>query len=355
MNTKFKKNYNFSKIIEDYKIHKSYKKVAKLNNISDITVSKILKQNKIPIVYKNILHIDLIPKALNDYNQGYSIKKIRDKYGISHNFFKKILKENGIEYVNRSLIPNNSKIENVYKNIDDIYSYYKEVKKLNIVSKKFEIPLDTLRRAFKQKKLFLKRNQNITEIYESNIKDKIYDFYINKKLNLTQISKEICITKYNVKKILIKYFGKNIIRPKEQVTREMNYSKEHQAKALENKFKNKEYKLPSGKIIKVMGYEDNFLDFVFQNNLIKEEEFLFDKKFRIKISNIAKNKHYYPDFYIPVLNLVIEIKSHYTYMQMKELNDLKFKKTKEAGYNFICIIDKNYKEFLEKLKELRKI
>lgn len=40
---------------------------------------------------------------------------------------------------------------------------------------------------------------------------------------------------------------------------------------------------------------------------------------------------------------------------MKELNDLKFKKTKESGYNFICIIDKNYDEFIKKIIELKNV
>lgn len=61
-------------------------------------------------------------------------------------------------------------------------------------------------------------------------------------------------------------------------------------------------------------------------------------------------KRYHPDFYIPKLNLIVEIKSSYTYKYNIEMNESKKKSSIEAGYNFIFIIDKNYIEFDEKLK-----
>jgi hypothetical protein len=53
---------------------------------------------------------------------------------------------------------------------------------------------------------------------------------------------------------------------------------------------------------------------------------------------------YYPDFYLPKYNLIIEIKSSYTYERFLEKNNSKQKACLELGYNHIFIIDKNYDE-----------
>jgi len=58
-----------------------------------------------------------------------------------------------------------------------------------------------------------------------------------------------------------------------------------------------------------------------------------------------KNKIYYPDFYIPSLNLIIEIKSSYYYNKHKEIINLKKRFVLKNEYKFILIIDKNYQYF----------
>lgn len=60
-----------------------------------------------------------------------------------------------------------------------------------------------------------------------------------------------------------------------------------------------------------------------------------------------RTKIYFPDFYIPKYNLIVEIKSKYTYNLHKEINECKRKTVLENGYNFILIIDKDYTEFLK--------
>lgn len=54
---------------------------------------------------------------------------------------------------------------------------------------------------------------------------------------------------------------------------------------------------------------------------------------------------YFSDFYIPSLNLVIEIKGSYYLKIHKNTNTLKKQGTLDSGYNFIMIIDKDYTEF----------
>ena len=57
---------------------------------------------------------------------------------------------------------------------------------------------------------------------------------------------------------------------------------------------------------------------------------------------------YFSDFYYKPLNLIIEVKSNYTYNIHKNKNISKGNKCREIGYKYIVIIDKNYSDF-EKL------
>ena len=59
------------------------------------------------------------------------------------------------------------------------------------------------------------------------------------------------------------------------------------------------------------------------------------------------DKFYFPDFFVPELNLIVEIKSKYWYEKDLEQNLLKQKSCLEQGYNFIFIINKKYDEFEE--------
>jgi len=59
----------------------------------------------------------------------------------------------------------------------------------------------------------------------------------------------------------------------------------------------------------------------------------------------GKNRKYFPDFYYNYLNLIIEIKSSYTFNKDLDKNLAKQKACIEKGYKFIFIIDKDYAEF----------
>lgn len=51
--------------------------------------------------------------------------------------------------------------------------------------------------------------------------------------------------------------------------------------------------------------------------------------------NFCSEEHrYYPDFYIPKENILIEVKSEWTLELNKEKNEAKFKAVKELGFNF---------------------
>ena len=58
----------------------------------------------------------------------------------------------------------------------------------------------------------------------------------------------------------------------------------------------------------------------------------------------GKNKVYHSDFYIPSKNLVVEIKSSWVLKIDIEVEEKK-KATIANGFNYIMILDKNYKDF----------
>jgi len=86
-------------------------------------------------------------------------------------------------------------------------------------------------------------------------------------------------------------------------------------------------------------YEKDFLDFCFKNSIpIKKGK-------TIKYYFNEKNRIYFSDFYLAKENLIIEIKSWYTYEKELLKNVAKQKACLEQGYNFIFIKDKNYDKF----------
>jgi len=84
-------------------------------------------------------------------------------------------------------------------------------------------------------------------------------------------------------------------------------------------------------------YELHFLDFCFQHNINVQKGPSISFKYK------EKNKVYHSDYLLPDFNLICEIKSNYYYDKYLELNLIKEKETIKTGYNFIFIIDKNYK------------
>jgi hypothetical protein len=106
----------------------------------------------------------------------------------------------------------------------------------------------------------------------------------------------------------------------------------------------KSYTLPSGKIILIQGYEPQFLDFVFKENLLEENEILHEP-FAIDYKDESgSNRKYYPDFYVPKLNLIVEIKSGYTEQQDKQTENKK-QACLQHGYQYIRVVDNNFLEF----------
>ncbi len=114
-----------------------------------------------------------------------------------------------------------------------------------------------------------------------------------------------------------------------------------------SRFSFKSYLLPSGKEIKIQGFENLFLDLYFKNN--DENNLIFgnnniEKEIGI-INYFYDNKirRYYPDFYIKNENKIIEVKSIFTYEIDKNKNHAKKQACLDNNFNceIVVILNKN--------------
>lgn len=169
---------------------------------------------------------------------------------------------------------------------------------------------------------------------------------INKKLKVTlnrsdvkDKRKETCNKRYGFDNPLqsedIKQRSKNTCLDKYGVTHHMQ-SDVIFNKALISGLRTKKY---SNTELTYQGtYELDFLEKYY--NVVKIE-----KINPIKYT-LNENTHYYhPDFYLPEYNLIVEIKSSYTYNYDLDKNLSKKEQSIKSGYNFLFIIDKDYSEF----------
>lgn len=107
-------------------------------------------------------------------------------------------------------------------------------------------------------------------------------------------------------------------------------------------FKHKDYIMPSGKIIKIQGYENKALDILLKkydesdiiigikniNNEIGRITYLYENVYHI----------YLPDIYIKSTNTIIEVKSNWTYNYQVEKNELKKQACLNNNLNFEFMI-----------------
>jgi uncharacterized C2H2 Zn-finger protein len=154
--------------------------------------------------------------------------------------------------------------------------------------------------------------------------------------------KQTCLKKYGVEYAL----QNKEIREKGKQTIMQKYGVEHQSQNKDIHIK----QMKTGKRIKL--YKDT--DLWYQGSY--ELDFLekYYNKFpdikrgpSIKYVYEGKNKIYYPDFYIPSLNLIIEIKN--SYYVNKDKNKIKIKEqfVIKEGYSYCIIINKDYTKFID--------
>lgn len=96
----------------------------------------------------------------------------------------------------------------------------------------------------------------------------------------------------------------------------------------------KDYILPSDNIIRVQGYENIALDELVK--IYKEDDIITNRRDmpEIKYFLNGKERRYYPDIWIKSENIIIEVKSDYTYKKDLIKNIMKALATRKLSYNF---------------------
>lgn len=180
----------------------------------------------------------------------------------------------------------------------------------------------------KREKTMLRRFGEITNLKCTETKEKI------KRTNLERYGVENVLSKNSIIKqkviteILERYGVIHHMQIPEVCEKQQN-----------NRYKTKEYIWNTGEVSKVQGFEDIVLGELEEKGY-KFQEVLTSKKDMPEIwyEFEGQQRRYFPDFYIPHENLVIEVKSSYTIKKDNERNKLKWEATRNLGYNFIVEI-----------------
>ena len=101
-----------------------------------------------------------------------------------------------------------------------------------------------------------------------------------------------------------------------------------------NNYKYKKYIFPSGKSVNYQGYDNVALDELIK--MYNEDDIENNRQKIPKIQYILNNKvcYYYPDIYIKSQNLIIEVKSTFTYKKQLVRNIIKSLSVRKSGFNF---------------------
>lgn len=282
-----------------------------------------------------------IQTIIKKYETGTNARILAKEFNTCSSSIHKLLRQNG---ATKKLIKHQN---NLKQNKEEIINLYQQNVPLHIIAKKYNTPPISVATFLKKYTTYKVAKRNFNNIPVSE-KQKIYKLHHHKKLTLKQIGK---IYNCSAPKVAT-YFDKNNIlrRTKKEAVILTNQDAKTAYRRLNNLHKIKKYILPSGKTVNLKGYEPQFLDFVFRNNLLLETDIIYKPK-RIQYIQDNQIRYYYPDFYIPKHNLIVEIKSAY----IAKLQTIKNLKNKEqgvidAGHNYCLIIDNNFLNFVNKVK-----
>lgn len=99
-----------------------------------------------------------------------------------------------------------------------------------------------------------------------------------------------------------------------------------------------DYTLPSGKIIRVQGGEGEAIDILLKTYAENDMVFSDGNRPTVIYDLNGVNHYYFPDIYIPKENLIIEVKSKYTYEHNRTMTEAKRAGCIKSGYNYRFMI-----------------
>jgi hypothetical protein len=275
-----------------------------------INCAKVLQMNKIKNTNLEKYGVEM-PTQNKDILQKQK-NTFLEKYGVTNPFRSNEIKDKIIKrYIKNYDVSHPSKSINIIE----------KTKKTNIKRYGSENPLQNKVIRDKCKKTNLQKYGLENPSQSNLIKNKVIETCI-KKYGTSHPMKNIKIQQKQ-KATNLKRYGVNYVQ----------HSLEIQEKIQKNAKKFKEYKMPSGEIRKVQGYEPFALDELVK--LYTEQQIKTNRKDVPRIEYVLENKkhYYFPDIYITHENKIIEVKSTYTYniggyvLEKKEA-------TKNKGYNY---------------------
>lgn len=267
-----------------------------------------------------------------------SRREIAEAVGCNIHLIKKYIKENDLSLIDYE---QHKFRDMLIGHKDDVIKLYENCKNLRKVGEYFDCSGEVVADFLKAiGYLYTKKNHVDLTPYLEEIRKLYYD----QNLTLLEIGEKFKCSSVKVGDFL-KANG-YLAKDKSELLRTRNSSEEFQKKCISSSGRKKKYTLPSGKEISLRGYEPNFLDYVFENKILSEDEIDYTPK-RIKYIFEGKSCHYYPDFYIPKFNLIVETKSSWIYKKQGDLkNNAKEKATREQNFNFLYVLNNNFEPFI---------
>jgi len=262
--------------------------------------------------------------GVENVNQSKEIKKKKEKtclekYGVENPLQSKevrdkgkktCIKKYGVEHPSQSEIVKEKKKETVNKRYG--------------VNHNFQIN-------------FVKKNRIKTWLEKYGVENPAQSYIVQAKM------KKTCLEKFGVENP----FQSKEVRDKGKKTCIKKYGVEHPSQnsewfenAYKGRCKYKPYKFPSGKEVKIQGYENKFLDEYFSYDGCEDNIIVSVSEINNKLGIIwyygpdGKKHRYYPDFYLIKENKIIEVKSTYTITCNKMGNELKKQACLDMGLNF---------------------
>jgi len=311
-------------------------KNLKVGEVILIPIEHLMKKSNLKIKVK----CDICEKrkmlSYNKYNKNI---KNQNYYSCSSKCAIKKIKKTNIDRYGVEFATQNKEIKN-------------KIKQKVLERYRVENPMQNKNVKNKAKLTIKNRYGFESPIQNKELKDKIKQTNLNKygvenvfqNKTIQQKIKQTNLDKYGVE---YPQQNKEINEKKKQTNlnkygvKNVSQNKEIHEKQQKSGFLSKNYK--DTKLHYRGTYEKHFLDFCFKNNISVTNgpsvKYLFE----------GKGKYYHSDFYLEKHNLIIEIKSDYYYKKHLKKNQIKQKSCIQQGYNFIFIIDKNYKEFIKML------
>lgn len=177
-----------------------------------------------------------------------------------------------------------------------------------------------------------------TDVTKKRLKESVYNKYgydnIMKYYSINNMIKSpfrLDSTKNKIKKTFNLKYGGHPMQSDESFERN-----------LKSRVKFKNYILPSGKNIKLQGYELFAIEYLLnkynEDNIIYDVSGINKEIGFIYYEHNGKSRKYYPDFYIRSENKIYEVKSIWTYKANIEKNILKRRTCEDKGIKFEFLI-----------------